>query len=37
MDNTAFSSNALKLDCEQETEKIIRVLREVVMKRFKKF
>ena len=36
MDNTAFSANALKLDCAQETEKIIRVLREVVMKRFKK-
>jgi len=36
MDNTAFSIKALELDCAQETEKIIRVLREVVMKRFKK-
>jgi len=36
MDNTVFSVNALELDCAQETEKIIRVLREVVMKRFKK-
>ncbi len=36
MDNTAFSIKALELDCAQETEKIIHVLREVVMKRFKK-
>ena len=36
MEDTAFSDNALELDYAQETEKIIRVLREVVMKRYKK-
>lgn len=36
MEDTAFSIKALELDCVQEVEKIIRVLREVVMKRFKK-
>ena len=36
MEDIAFSDNALELDYAQETEKIIRVLREVVMKRYKK-
>ena len=36
MNNIAFSAKTLELDYAQETEKIIRVLREVVMKRFKK-
>jgi NAD+ synthase len=36
MDKKAFSTEALELDCSQETEESIRVLREVVLKRFKK-
>ncbi len=36
MGDTAFSDNALELNYAQETEKITRVLREVVMKRYKK-
>ncbi|MHC4496380.1 MAG: NAD(+) synthase, partial [Planctomycetota bacterium] len=32
----SFSSEALKLDCATETEKITRPLREVLSKRFKK-
>jgi len=36
MEDMAFSDNALEVDYAQEAEKITRVLREVVMKRFKK-
>lgn len=36
MEDIAFSDNALELDYAQETEKIIRVLCEAVMKRYKK-
>lgn len=36
MDKKAFSAEALELDCSQETEESIPVLREVVLKRFKK-
>ncbi len=36
MEDMVFSDNALELDYAQEAEKITRVLREVVMKRYKK-
>ena len=36
MEDTAFSIEALELDCAQETERTTTVLREVVLKRFKK-
>jgi len=36
MTNTTFSIDTLKLDYAEETEKITKVLREAVLKRFKK-
>ena len=36
MDNKTFSLKSLELDCARETETIIQVLREEVLKRFKK-
>jgi len=36
MEDTAFSIKALELNCAEETEKTTRVLREVVLKRFRK-
>jgi len=36
MVNTTFSTEALKLDCAAETEKIVQALREVVLKQFRK-
>ena len=36
MEDTVFSIDALELDCAEETEKTTKVLREVVLKRFKK-
>jgi NAD+ synthase len=36
MDSKAFSIDVLKLDCAEETERTIKVLREIVLKRFKK-
>ena len=36
MDSKVFSVDLLKLDCAEETERAIKVLREIVLKRFKK-
>nr|MBC8472384.1 NAD(+) synthase [Planctomycetota bacterium] len=36
MENIAFSIDTLELDYAEETEKTTKVLREVVLKRFKK-
>ncbi|HUV63161.1 MAG TPA: NAD(+) synthase [Sedimentisphaerales bacterium] len=36
MDNKTFSLKSLELDCARDTETIVRVLREEVLKRFKK-
>ena len=36
MKNITFSTDTLRLDCAEETEKITQVLREAVLKRFRK-
>ncbi len=36
MDSKVFSVDALELDCTEETERTIKALREIVLKRFKK-